>query len=289
MQTAKPVRHQLHMHHQPRAHQLFRCSGLILCTTLLLIFLLSGSVWAHNLWLNATDFSPVLSGRTGAHTKIYFGFGHRFPVDDFLAAEKLTEFNLILPDQSVQRLDAGNGGFLSTPIVLKTPGGHTVAAATKPGFYTMFSQDGRILHRMGSMEGLEDIVLSIYFENYTKALIDVAPSAPDTFTRPIGQNMEIVPLENPYLKRAGDKLQVQVLYQGEPVPYCQVSATFVGFSSRDAFAYSCKTDSKGVASIRLLNQGHWMVLAVMRKPAPEELGKQCRELKNSASLSFGVQ
>lgn len=272
----------------------FRHRGFILSTALVLgaftlVLLLSGSLWAHNLWLNATNFNPVLSGRAGAHSKIYFGFGHRFPVQDFLAAEKLTEFNLIQPDQSIQPLAAGNDGFLATPIVLKAPGAYTVAAATKHGFYTMFFKDGRMLHRMGSMEGLEDVVLSLFFENYTKALINVAPSAPDAFTHAIGQNMEIVPLENPYLKRVGDELRVQVLHQGKPVPYCQIFATYVGFSSHEAYAYSCKADSKGIASIRLLNHGQWIVLAVRREPAPEELKKQCRELKSSASLSFGIQ
>lgn len=102
--------------------------------SLFLLTLLPIQAQAHNLWLNATDFSPELSKRAGAHSKIYFGFGHRFPVADFLDRSKLREFRLIKPNQSSQELEAGQGGFLATPVVMKKPGAYTVAAATNAAF-----------------------------------------------------------------------------------------------------------------------------------------------------------
>ncbi|WP_321390262.1 DUF4198 domain-containing protein [uncultured Desulfuromusa sp.] len=255
---------------------------------LLLLLLVPLQVQAHNLWLNATDFSPTLTGRAGAHSKVYFGFGHKFPVADFLDKSKLREFQLIRPDLSKMDLEAGNGGFLATPLVLKKSGAYTVSAATNTGFYTMYNKNGRMHHKLGSMEGLENIVLSLYFENYTKALINVGETADQDFSTPVGHNIEIVPLENPYLKRVGDLLKLQVLQNGKPVPFCQVSATYVGFSAQEDYAYSSKTNSKGIATIRLLNQGQWIIMAVVREQAPENLKDQCLEMKYSASLSFGV-
>ena len=243
---------------------------------------------AHNLWLNATDFSPELSKRAGAHSKVYFGFGHKFPVADFLDKSKLREFQLIRPDQSKMELEAGDGGFLATPLVLKKSGAYTVSAATNTGFYTMYNKDGRMHHKLGSMEGLDDIILSLYFENYTKALINVGKTADQDFSTPVGHNIEIVPLENPYLKKTGDLLKLQVLHNGKPVPFCQVSATYVGFSDREDYAYSSKTNGKGVATIRLLKHGQWIVMAVVRQPAAEKLKEKCLEMKYSASLSFAV-
>ena len=113
--------------------------------------------FGHNLWLNATDYSPAFSKRTGARTKIYFGFGHKFPVHDFLDKEKLVEFKLIKPDGRSQDLEPGEGGFLATPLIIKKEGAHVVAAATRNGFYTMYMKDGRIQHKLGSKKG-DDIL-----------------------------------------------------------------------------------------------------------------------------------
>lgn len=265
--------------------RLMRLSMLIIIAMLCLPTMAT----AHNLWLNATDFNPTLSKRTGAHTKMYFGFGHRFPVHDFLSAEKLTEFTLIRPNNSRMDLEAGTGGYLATPLVLKKAGGYTVAAATKHGFYTMYNKGDRVLHATSSMEGIEDVILSLYFENYTKALINVGQTADNAYASAVGHNIEIVALENPYLKQVGDTLDVQVLFEGKPLPFCTVAATYVGFSSKEAYAFSSKTNIKGVAKLRLLHHGQWILMAVLRQPATENLKEQCLEMKYSASLSFEVK
>ncbi len=264
----------------------------ILLILLLLAAFLPLQAEAHNLWLNATDFSPALSKRAGAHSKIYFGFGHRFPVHDFLDKDKLREFRLFRPDGSHLDLDAGESGFLATPIVLKKAGGYTVSAATKTGYYTMFRKDdGRVQHKLGDMKGLQrdSVVLSLYYENYTKALIDVESTAKDAYSRPLGHNIEIVPLGNPYLKKAGDNFQVQVLFNGQPAPFCPVSATYLGFSAREDYAFSTKTNSRGIATLRLLQPTQWIVMATIRKPADADHQGNCLEMKYSASLSFAVR
>lgn len=253
------------------------------------VLLFSTSVaHCHNLWLNATDYSPNFRAKTGAHTKVFFGFGHTFPVADVLDKEKLVEFNLIQPGGVVKELEAEGGGFLVTPLVLKKEGGYIVSAATKQGFYTMFEKNGKIRHKIASMEGLENIVLSLYFENHTKALINVGDSAEDAFATPVGHTIEIVPLENPYLKRSGDLLQVQVLLNGEPARYCNVFATYVGFSSGEAYAWTSKTNSKGINSVKLLQSGQWIVKAVVRLPPSEEHKGKVLEEKYTATMSFQV-
>jgi uncharacterized GH25 family protein len=245
--------------------------------------------FAHNLWLNAVDYSPELSKRTGAHTKLYFGFGHKFPVHDFLDKEKLVEFKLIKPDGKTRDLEPGEGGYMATPLILKKEGAHVVAAATKTGFYTMYFEGKGVHHKLGSKEGLEKVLLSLYYENYTKALIDVGETANDAYAAPVGHNIEIVPMENPYLKKVGETLDLKVLYKGRPAPFCNVSATYVGFSAKEDYAYSNKANSRGISTIRLLNPGQWVVRAVVRKPAKEELREKCNEEKYSATISFEVK
>ena len=60
--------------------------------------LFSPSATSHTLWINATDYSPEISHEYGASTKIYFGFGHHFPVDDFLSPKQIEEFFMSVQD-----------------------------------------------------------------------------------------------------------------------------------------------------------------------------------------------
>lgn len=247
------------------------------------------SGFGHNLWLNAVDYSPALNQRTGAHTKVYFGFGHKFPVHDFLDSKKLTEFRLIKPDGKSRDLEPGKGGFLATPLILKKQGPHVVTAATKTGYYTMYIDGDRVRHKLGSKEGLENVLTSLYYENYAKALIDVGPTENNAYSSPVGHGIEIVPMQNPYLKKAGDTLDLKVLHNGRPASFCNISATYVGFSASEDYIFSNKTNSRGISTIRLLAPGHWIVRAVVRKPAAEALRDRCIEEKYSATLSFEVK
>ncbi|OPL14048.1 MAG: hypothetical protein AVO34_05980 [Firmicutes bacterium ML8_F2] len=243
----------------------------------------------HNLWLNATDYAPRFSPRTGAHSTVYLGFGHRFPVQDFLSGVKLKEFKLIDGDQAASSVEAGKGGFLATPLILKKTGPYQVTVATEPGFYTMYVTNQGMRHKLGTMEGVENVELSLYFENYAKALINVGQPHAEDFNVPVGHGIEIVPMENPFLKKTGDTLRLKVLHKGKPARFCQVSATYVGFSTGEDYAYSNKTDRNGETVIRLLHPGQWIVLASVRKPAGEELRGKCLETKYSASLSFAIE
>lgn len=269
---------------------MFRVTNQFLPALLAAVFLLfSSSIGqCHNLWLNATDYAPSFRAKTGAHTKVYFGFGHKFPVADLLEKDKLTEFNLIQPGGVVKELEAEEGGFLVTPLVLKKKGGHIVTAATKHGFYTMYEEKGKIRHKLASMEGLENIVLSLYYENYTKALISAGESSEDAFATPVGHNIEIVPLENPFLKRPGDFLKVKVLFDGKPAKYCNVFATYIGFSPKEAYAWSSKTNAKGINQVKLLQSGQWIVKAVVRIPPSEDHKGKVLEEKYTAIMSFQV-
>jgi uncharacterized GH25 family protein len=178
---------------------------------------------------------------------------------------------------------------MATPLILKKQGPHVVTAATKTGFYTMYLDGGRVHHKLGSKEGLEKVLLSLYYENYTKALIDVGPMENDAYSSPVGHGIEIVPVENPYLKKAGDTLDLKVLHKGRPARFCTISATYVGFSASEDYIFSNKTNSRGISTIRLLEPGHWIVRAVVRKPASEELRDKCIEEKYSATMSFEVK
>ncbi len=248
----------------------------------------SATAFSHTLWLNVSDYSPEIYPGYGAKSKIYFGWGHRYPVDDFLSEEDLKEFFLIDSEGKKKTLSSNPGGFLATSVSFKAPGTYLACAKLKPGFYTMYEKDGKIHHKVGPKTGLEGITLSLYYEQYAKALINVGGGSGDFFKTPVGHTLEIVPLANPSQLKAGDLLPVQVLFKGKPARFCKVYATYSGFSTSCDFAYTTTTNGKGQARIRIIHYGQWLIKAGVKLPATDELKEKCNELSYSATLTFEV-
>ncbi|MCD6165902.1 DUF4198 domain-containing protein [bacterium] len=246
-------------------------------------------VSSHTLWLNATDYYPeIYSPKYGAKTIIYFGWGHGYPVADFLSADKLSEFKLITPKGENKPLQPGQGGFLATRLNLFEKGTYIVAASLKPGFYTMYAEKGQIHHKGAPKTGLSGVIVSLHFEQYAKALINVAGSD-SSFRKPVGHTLEIIPLVNPAELKVGDYLPVQVLFKGRPARFCPVYGTYAGFSTGDDFAFAATTDGRGKAKIRILHHGPWLIKTKVKLPAPDELKDKCDELSYTATLTFEIK
>lgn len=241
------------------------------------------------MWLNVTDYHPEFYPEYGARTKVYFGWGHHYPVDDFLRQEQLKDFYFICPRCGKHhKLSPNPGGFLATEVNFKEPGAYIVTAVLKPGFYTMYIEKGEMHHKMGPKTGLKGVILSLYYEQYTKALINVGTEDTSAYDKAIGHKIEIVPLKNPLELSEGDFLPIQVLFDGRPASFCKVYATYSGFSTREDFAYATSTDGEGIAMIRLLHYGPWLIKADMKLPAPEDMRDKCNELHCTATLTFEV-
>lgn len=258
-------------------------------SALSLLLYASTPVYAHTMWLNVSDYSPeIYSPEYEARTIIYFGWGHCYQVDDFLSEEKLQDFSLISPDGSRTKLNPNPGGFLATKINFSSEGTYIVTAVLKPGFYTMFIERGKIHHKSVPKTGLENIILSLYFEQYAKALINVGDGS-DSFAKPVGHKLEIIPLKSPNELKVGEFLPIQVLFEGKPARFCKVYGTYAGFSTEDDFAYATTTNSEGKAKIRILHYGPWLIKTELKIPVPDELKDKCNELSYAATLTFEVR
>jgi uncharacterized GH25 family protein len=248
-------------------------------------------VFGHTLWVNVTDHSPAFYEKFGASTKTYIGFGHRYPVDDFLPADNLGEYALIGPDGKKSVITPiNNAGFLESVVRFRDPGQYLVSVTTKPGFYTMYMENNAIHHKLGPKTGLTNVILSQYYEQYAKGLITAGATETTDFTKPLGHRLEIVPLVNP-LKLKGDGadiLSVKILFNGRPARYCKVFATYSGFSTEDDFALATVADGEGIARIRLTHWGPWLIKANMRMPAPDDMKDKCNDLNYTATLTLEI-
>jgi uncharacterized GH25 family protein len=246
---------------------------------------------AHTLWINATDHSPAFSQKFGGEAKTYFGFGHRYPLDDYLSADHLSEYVLVSPDGTKTALVPDNpAGFLATRVQFPKAGQYVVAASTKPGFYTMYRENDEIRHKIGPKTGLGNVILSNYYEQYSKALFNVGASEGNAFGKPVGHRLEIVPVENPFTLKGngGDTLTVKVLFNGQPARYCRVYATYGGFSVEDDFAYATTADGRGLAKIRLTHWGAWLIKANMKLPPTDDMKDKCNDMSYTSTLTMEI-
>ncbi len=249
----------------------------------------AGNAMAHSFWLNATDFLPDYSEKFGAKSIIYMGYGHHYPVHDFLQPDDLESYEHIMPGGEKNNLTSGNSGYLETSVKLPKPGLHIIAASLKPGFYTMSEENGRIKHSMEPKTGLKNVVKSVYHHRFAKALLVAGDSSGDGYKQVLGQKIEIIPQSDPTTLKTGDMLSIQVLLDGNPAKYFNVNATYAGFSSKDDYAFYTKTDSKGMAQVRIIHYGPWLIRVDDYIKAKDDMAEKCDFMHYTATLTFEVR
>jgi uncharacterized GH25 family protein len=95
-------------------------------------------------------------------------------------------------------------------------------------------------------------------EKFSKAFVNA--NADDTsWSKPIGDRLEIMLNSNPVGIKAGDEVPVRVLYDGKPLA-TKLYATYDGFSSRPmAFAFYAEMDAADAGYVKFSHPGTWIV------------------------------
>ncbi|HEZ0563199.1 TPA: DUF4198 domain-containing protein, partial [Neisseria meningitidis] len=147
--------------------------------------------------------------------------------------------------------------------------------------------------------GIKEMPDASYCEQtrmFGKNIVNVGHESADTaiITKPVGQNLEIVPLDNPANIHVGERFKVRVLFRGEPLPNATVTATFDGFDTSDrskthkteAQAFSDSTDDKGEVDIIPLRQGFWKANVEHKADFPDQ--SVCQKQANYSTLTFQI-
>lgn len=243
--------------------------------------------WSHDLWLNMTDYAPAIwqhaqyAPKPRAKTTVYIGWGHSFPVEDFISDHVWGGLERIEPDGTRVPMPVGGEGFRAVRVELHAPGPRVFAARLNPEFY-------------GSVAGRANFHQT-YYENYAKSLVSVLPQktlpldGPDDnpFVTPIGHKVEIIPLVNPNRLQPGAQLPVQVLVEGKPAPDYEVSA--VNLFAPNSVQVKTRSDQAGRAVLQLDTfYGPWMVKAARDFPATGEMAKKCENISYTATMTFAL-
>ena len=118
-----------------------------------------------------------------------------------------------------------------------------------------------------------------------KALINVGAGGKpnEAITRPVGFNLEIVPAISPYALKPGQRLPVQVLYQGRPLAGALVKLTNLEFDVRPVSTQ--RTDASGHAQFEVPRTGDWLVNVIWTQPIK---GNPNADFETTfSSLTFG--
>jgi uncharacterized GH25 family protein len=233
-------------------------------------FLLSSSVFAHDLWIEPSSFHPHAGELVTASLRV----GQKLHGEPLQRIPPLID-RFVLWRNGTERPMVGRPGADPAGTTLVPDGGvQWIGYQSNPFPVTLAAQKFEDYLRE---EGLERIVEARAksgqsaapgrerFYRCAKALLAADNQTSGTFNTPLGFTLELVPLKNPYSLKAGATLPLSLRYRGQPIANILVVAM-----NRDDAEHPVKgrTDAKGRVSLKLPRGGFWLIKAVQMQAAP---------------------
>ena len=237
---------------------------------------------AHDTWAVMEDYTLAKQGTVALGVVSSHLFS--IPGRDFVTPDKVEKAFFLAPDGAeTAALPIEKNAFQSKQ-ALKTSGTHLAVAVSKPGFSSKTTEG----YKQGkTKKDLNNVVSCSYSEKFSKALFSVGTPGGDVFSRTLGHSLEIIPLKDPSGMKTGEVLSVKVLFQGKPLS-TTVSGTYTGFSEDPGtFAYATSTNKEGIAKIKLIHDGTWLLLVKQKLDYPDTT--VCDTKSFSSALTFNVR
>jgi uncharacterized GH25 family protein len=120
------------------------------------------------------------------------------------------------------------------------------------------------------------------YSRFIKSLLQVGDKRDKIYKKQLGLKLEITPLENPYLKKVGESLKFQVLFDGKPLVGKTVFA-----DNRNSATQKMLTDNNGKFTMKIDQNGMWLVRLVYMQRCVADCGEADWESFWGA-ITFGV-
>lgn len=233
----------------------------------LILLISAASLDAHDLFLRLDSFfvRPEFTARVRVLNGTFSSS------ENAVARNRLSDISVVGPAGRT-RLDTalwqviGDTSRLSVPI--GEAGTYVIGASTLPREITLEAKD---FNAYLQEDGIPDVLAARRrdgelgagaterYSKHVKALLQAGTRRSDEFNHVLGYPAELVPLNNPYLSRAGGWLRVRALVDGKPVANQLIVAG--GRQSRGGRLSErrVRTESDGVARIRITDRGQWYV------------------------------
>jgi uncharacterized GH25 family protein len=128
------------------------------------------------------------------------------------------------------------------------------------------------------------------YSRYGKTLVRAGNGPGAHVTKPLDLAIELVPQTDPTLLRLGDRLRLQLLVRGKPVPGVLVGAIYAtAKAGADEWPLTARTDALGEVEFTLTDNGPWLIRAVHMERRTGETGENAADWETYwASLTFAL-
>lgn len=243
-----------------------------------LFLLIAPCVEAHDQWLELDPFRATKI----LQLKVYLQLGEHFTESEparIRRRERVKRFELHSATErsalSVQ-LREDQEPLASLDMSKRTPGTYVLALDTSEREIeleaTKFQEyllEERLIDILASRaeNTTEDFTGRERYSRCLKSILQLGATPDATATKVIGQELEIVPVANPYSLDAGATLAIQVLFKGNPLPHRAVMAAN-RYRSK-VTTRTMRTDDRGMAHFKIDRKGDWMIRLVHMQPSSE--------------------
>lgn len=263
-------------------------------SALIILVSIAVSASAHEYWFEPDSFFLKPGQFTALH--LYVGEALKKDEERVYQAAKTTSFQMFSAAGTFDMRTMADDG--KSPILN--------FSADKPGTYLLSMErnwsdiklDAKEFEDYLREDGMEYIVAERArlgetkkegrerYSRFVKTLIQVGDSQTGAAKKRVGTKLEIVPVENPYSKKYGDSLKLQIFFDGFPLADNAVFA-----ENRDGDKYSTqklRTDRDGKFTVKLDHHGVWFIRLVYMQRCERNCGEADWE-SFWGSLSFGVK
>lgn len=230
--------------------------------------------FAHEFWLMPERFRLKIGGIINVKLLV----GEHFKGKDWEKKNERTQevlhfFGTEKQDLTAEALKSEANDLMVT---FAQPGTHLIAMRSKNSFIELEAKE---FNEYLKEDGIENILQlreqkgelgkksREFYQRNVKTLVQVSGKTDETYGKETGMPLEIIPLQNPYRLKTGEKLSVKVLFEGKPLANHAVRTWYKNNNAETPVTESViRTNAKGVATFALNAEGCWMVSLVRMVP-----------------------
>ena len=264
---------------------------ILFAFTSLLLFAVSA--FAHEYWLEPEKFALAPNEKTAV--RLYVGDALKDKEEKPFQTSKTTMFDIFSANKTLNLKTSLTDG--ATPIYnfsADKAGNYLLAMERnwsyiklEPDKFEDYLREDGMEYIIGEREKLDERKKEgrERYSRFIKSLLQVGDKPDNVYKKRLNLKLEIMPLENPYAKKVGEKLKFQVLFDGKPLADRAVFAN--NRNGENVTTQKMTTNKTGKFTVNLDKSGLWLVRLVNMQKCKQDCGEADWE-SFWAAFTFGI-